>query len=211
LGPVRSTNFGEHYDVVSMPNPNAVAYTPLGLELHTDLANWRLPPDFQTLACLKSSVHGGESLLADGFKVAEDLRREHPEAFRLLTEQPVEFRFHDDSCDIRTAVPPITLAPDGRIIQIRFNNWLRAYNPLPPKRARELHAALAAWWRLLRLPQNHLNLRLEPGDLIVYHNHRVLHGRAPFDAASGERHLQGCYVELEDVQSTWRRLVRSAG
>jgi gamma-butyrobetaine dioxygenase len=27
IGPVRATNFGEYYDVVSMPNPNASAYT----------------------------------------------------------------------------------------------------------------------------------------------------------------------------------------
>ncbi|MFM7066334.1 MAG: TauD/TfdA family dioxygenase [Gammaproteobacteria bacterium] len=209
IGPVRGTNFGDHYDVVSMPNPNAVAYTPLGLELHTDLANWRLPPDFQLLACLKSSVSGGDSVFADGFKVVEDLRREQPAAFHLLTEQPVEFRFHDDSCDIRTAVAPITLNPDGTVRQIRFNNWLRAANPLPPARSRQLLSALGEWWRLLRLPANQLHLRLEPGDLIVYHNHRVLHGRTPFDASTGERHLQGCYVELEDMQSTWRRLARS--
>lgn len=208
IGPVRGTNFGDHYDVVSMPNPNAVAYTPLGLELHTDLANWRLPPDFQLLACLKSSVVGGDSIFADGFKVVEDLRREHPAAFKLLTEQPVEFRFHDDSCDIRNAVPPITLDANGAVTQIRFNNWLRAANPLPPARARQLMAALGEWWRLLRLPANQLHLRLEPGDLIVYHNHRVLHGRTPFDASTGERHLQGCYLELEDMQSTWRRLQR---
>ena len=37
IGPVRASNFGEYYDIVSMPYPNASAYTSMGLELHTDL------------------------------------------------------------------------------------------------------------------------------------------------------------------------------
>jgi len=30
-GPIRSSNFGDHYDVISMPNPNASAYTAMVL------------------------------------------------------------------------------------------------------------------------------------------------------------------------------------
>ena len=33
IGPVRQTNFGDHYDVMSMPKPNAVAYTALWILL----------------------------------------------------------------------------------------------------------------------------------------------------------------------------------
>src|SRR2546421_2478797 len=88
IGPVRASNFGEYYDVVSMANPNASAYTQMGLELHTDLSNWREPPDVQLLFCLKSSVTGGESVFSDGFRVAEDLRIADPEAFRLLSTYP---------------------------------------------------------------------------------------------------------------------------
>ena len=88
IGPVRGSNFGEYYDVVSMRNPNASAYTPMGLELHTDLANWASPPDVQLLCCLKNSATGGESVFADGFNVAESLRATDPEAFNLLSTRP---------------------------------------------------------------------------------------------------------------------------
>jgi hypothetical protein len=74
IGPVRAGNFGEYYDVVSMPKPNASAYTSMSLELHTDLANWRYPPDIQLLFCLKSDVKGGDSVFADGSRVAAELR-----------------------------------------------------------------------------------------------------------------------------------------
>lgn len=71
-----------------------------------------------------------------------------------------------------------------------------------------MYAALERFWRRLRDPKYRLNLRLEPGDLIAYDNNRVLHGRAPFDPASGERHLQGCYLSQDDVDSRLRLLDR---
>jgi gamma-butyrobetaine dioxygenase len=180
----------------------------MGLELHTDLANWRFPPDVQLLCCLKSSVQGGESRFADGFRVAEDLRAADPEAFALLSTQPLEFRFHDESCDIRSSAPTFQLDHAGRLLRIRFNNWLRSTMSLPEPLLEPMYRALALLWRMLREPRYHLDLRLEPGDLIAYDNNRILHGRAAFDANSGERHLQGCYLNLEDVQSRLRLLDR---
>jgi gamma-butyrobetaine dioxygenase len=208
IGPVRASNFGEYYDVVSMPNPNASAYTAMGLELHTDLANWRTPPDVQLLSCVKSSVKGGESVFADGFRVAETLRAEDPAAFELLSRHPIEFRFHDDACDIRSSSLAIELDHDGSFKRVRFNNWLRAALPVPEELVEPMYAALGKMWRMLRDPKHRLNLRLEPGDLIAYNNNRVMHGRAPFDPNSGERHLQGCYLNQEDVDSTLRLLDR---
>jgi gamma-butyrobetaine dioxygenase len=208
IGPVRPSNFGEYYDVVSMPNPNASAYTPMGLELHTDLANWRSPPDVQLLCCLKSSVRGGESVFADGFRIAEDLRAADPEAFRRLAGHAFEFRFHDDTCDIRASAPAIEVDCHGRLRRVRFNNWLRAVMAAPDSQIEGLYAALEQMWRMLRDPVYRLNLRLAPGDLIAYDNNRVMHGRAPFDPSTGERHLQGCYLNQEDVDSKLRLLDR---
>lgn len=209
IGPIRPSNFGEYYDVVSMPNPNASAYTPMGLELHTDLANWRFPPDVQLLSCVKNSVEGGESRFADGYRVAEDLRREDPGAFALLSTQELEFRFHDDACDIRASAPAIQLDGRGRFLRIRFNNWLRATMSLPEALIEPMYAALGKLWHKLRDPRYHLDLRLEAGDLIAYDNNRVLHGRAAFDAQSGERRLQGCYLNAEDLVSRLRLLDRA--
>jgi gamma-butyrobetaine dioxygenase len=92
---------------------------------------------------------------------------------------------------------------------VRFNNWLRAPMVLPEHLIEPMYAALETFWRMLRDPGYHLRLRLEPGYLIAYDNNRVLHGRAGFDPTTGERHLQGCYLNLEDLQSTLRLLDRA--
>ncbi|MFM7275129.1 MAG: TauD/TfdA family dioxygenase, partial [Gammaproteobacteria bacterium] len=92
----------------------------------------------------------------------------------------------------------------------RFNNWLRGPMVCAPERVEAMYAALGTFWKMLRAPQNQLRIRLAPGELIAYDNHRVLHGRLPFDPSSGERHLQGCYVNREDLESQLRLLERRA-
>ena len=211
IGPVRASNFGDYYDVVSMPAPNASAYTAMALELHTDLANWRVPPDIQLLSCLKNSVSGGESVFADGFKVAADLRELDPKAYDLLSTQPIEYRFHDETSDIRAVAPVLEVDAQGRLMRIRFNNWLRGAMNVPDALIEPMYRALRVLWQLLREPKYRLNMRLAAGELIAYDNNRVLHGRSTFDASSGERHLQGCYLNQEDLDSTLRLLDRKTG
>jgi gamma-butyrobetaine dioxygenase len=126
----------------------------------------------------------------------------------LLASQPIEFRFHDAHCDIRTTAPVIEVDRLGELRRIRFNNWLRGAMVLPEAMVTAMYAALAQFWRLLREPRHQLHLRLSPGELITYDNKRILHGRASFDPSSGERHLQGCYLNEEDLDSTLRLLDR---
>jgi len=45
--------------------------------------------------------------------------------------------------------------------------------------------------------------RLGPGDCLVVDNTRILHTRTGF-SGSGSRHLQGCYADLDAVESVWR-------
>ena len=42
-------------------------------------------------------------------------------------------------------------------------------------------------------------------------NQRALHGRTAFDPNAGRRHLQGCYVDKDGVESRLRVLARAGG
>jgi hypothetical protein len=53
---------------------------------------------------------------------------------------------------------------------------------------------------------------LEPGDILVFNNQRMLHGRREFTAmGSAERHLIGCYTDAMDTISRYRQLLRERG
>lgn len=208
IGPMRSTNFGGRFDVRSVPNPNNAAYTAIGLELHTDLPNWRQPPDIQLLYCLENDAEGGESSFADGFAAAETLRAENPAAFRVLSETLIDFRFQDDGHDIAVREPVIDLDEAGNPREIRFNNWIRDTLSLPADQIEAWYDAYRAFWQILRRPERRVELTLEPGQMVAFDNRRVLHGRNAFDPNTGKRHLQGTYLDLDMLQSHLRVLSR---
>jgi gamma-butyrobetaine dioxygenase len=76
------------------------------------------------------------------------------------------------------------------------------------------YRACRAFARILARPELMVTFRLEPGDCVIFDNTRVLHARTAFAAAPGERgpeapagavghrHLQGCYTDLDGVEST---------
>ena len=210
IGPVRATNFGEHFDVVSMPDPNSNAYTALGLLCHTDLPNWERPPGLQLLHCLENDADGGDSLLVDGFHAAEKLRRRDPAAFRLLSRHPVDFRFQDRESDIRFRAPAIALDESGAVREVRFNFAVMDAISAPAHRMGALCRALRAFAAEIRDPALECRHRLCPGELLVIDNGRVLHGRTAFDPNTGRRHLQGCYVDRDQLLSRIRVLERTA-
>ena len=208
IGPIRLTNFGSIFDVISKPNPNASADTPMGLELHHDLPNWQYPPDIQLLFCVANDAKGGGSVYADSFKVAADLRTEEPAVFDRLSRQMFDFRFHDEGCDHRARAPMIELDPDGRVTRVRFNNWLRAPFDIPEDEIEPTYDALRRFWLRLRDPRYQLRRKLDPGEMIAVANARVMHGRDPFDPSTGHRHMQGCLMDMDWVLSTLRLVER---
>ena len=44
-----------------------------------------------------------------------------------------------------------------------------------------------------------IDFKLEPKDLMMMDNHRLLHGRTEFDPNSGHRHLQGYYMDRDEI------------
>jgi gamma-butyrobetaine dioxygenase len=209
IGFLRETNFGTTFEVVNKPDPNNLAYTSVALPLHTDLPNQEVPPGYQFLHCLANEAVGGGSIFADGFAMAEDLRAEDPEAFRLLCEVPIPFRFHDRHADIRVHEPVITLNRAGEVIEIRYNAHLAGVFDMPADTMPAYYRAYRAFMAKTRDPKYRLTLKLKGGEMVVFDNRRVLHGRDSFDPSTGYRHLHGCYVDRGEFMSRLRLLARS--
>jgi gamma-butyrobetaine dioxygenase len=208
IGLVRTTNYGRLFDVISKPDPNNLAYTALGLGVHTDNPYRDPTPGYQLLHCLVADAPGGDTLLVDGFAAAERMRREDPDGFARLTAHARPFRFADASADLRAHFPVIGLDVDGAIKELHFNNRSAAPLDLAPELVEPYYAAYRRFARILARPELTLVLRLAPGDLVVMENGRALHGRSGFDANAGARHLQGCYVDKDGVESRHRVLSR---
>ncbi len=61
---------------------------------------------------------------------------------------------------------------------------------------------------LIYSTQNTVEFKLEPGQLAMFDNYRVLHGRRAFDASEGERHMRQAYMDRDTVSSRQKVLMR---
>jgi gamma-butyrobetaine dioxygenase len=214
IGFVRTTNYGDLFDVRVEPQPINLAYTGRAIAPHTDNPYREPVPGVQLLHCLMSSATGGENVLLDGFSVAAILRREDPSAFATLTNTRLTFRYEDARTALRASGPAIELNPDGAVRGIRWND--RSIEPpqVPVDAVHDVYRALRAFAAVLDRPELHVHLTLAPGDCIVFDNTRILHARTAFTHAPGDgggaRHLQGCYADLDGVASA-RAVLERAG
>lgn len=208
VGFLRQTNFGTTFEVINKPDPNNLAYTSVALPLHTDLPNQEVPPGYQFLHCLANEAVGGGSVFADGFAMAEDLRSEDPDAFDLLCSIAIPFRFHDRTADISVYEPVITLGPAGDVIEIRYNAHLAGVFDMPADIMPAYYRAYRAYMSKTRDAKYRITLKLKAGEMVVFDNRRILHGRQSFDPSTGFRHLHGCYVDRGEFASRLRLLSR---
>ncbi|HEX8754804.1 MAG TPA: TauD/TfdA family dioxygenase [Steroidobacteraceae bacterium] len=201
FGQVAETNYGLLFDVRAVPQPENLAYSDLGLGLHTDNPYREPVPGFQALHVLVASPDGGESLFADGFAIAEHLRQEDPAAFEILARTPVPFAYRSRNAALEAERPLIQLSCRGEVVAVHYNN--RSIQPLPfaAEAAERYYQAYRRLATLLREPRFMLRFMMRSGDLVVFDNQRVLHGRTGFTSARYPRHLQGCYLTRDSVFS----------
>jgi gamma-butyrobetaine dioxygenase len=200
-GRVSETNYGRVFDVRSVPQPENLAYSDLGLGLHTDNPYREPVPGFQVLHALVASPDGGESLFGDGFAIAEHLRTASPEAFAVLTRTPVPFRYRSKDAELYAERPLIQLSCSGELSAVHYNSRSVAPLRLAARDARPFYSAYRRFAALLRDSRFHLQFRLRDGDLVVFDNQRILHGRTAFSSARHPRHFRGCYLTRDSVYS----------
>jgi gamma-butyrobetaine dioxygenase len=112
----------------------------------------------------------------------------------------------------------IGLNQAGLIREIRYDS--RSMEPLRPRSgalpaeaAAEMHefyVAYRGFAAIMVRSSGTLRFTLAPGDCVVFDNTRILHSRTEFSAA-GRRHLQGCYADIDGVESTVAVLARTCG
>jgi gamma-butyrobetaine dioxygenase len=209
FGFARETNFGTVFDVRSVPDAVDLAYTPLKLDPHTDNPYRSPVPGVQLLHCLINETSGGLSTLVDGYAVAEALRARDSEAFRVLTTTPVRFRYRDARTELVASVPPIELDVSGRVKTIHFSPRLDFVPLLPPDELTAYYRARRIFDHMLRTSEFEIRFLLNSGDLVMFDNCRLLHGRTGFNPQEGLRHLQGCYIDIDGPRSLYRVLRRN--
>ena len=197
----RETFFKTPFEVINIPKPNNSAYTAHALRNHMDLPWFENPPGYQFLHCLTNSAKGGDSSAIDAFAVANYLRNNEKEIFETLVNIPLKFRDKDYTQEAHRSfyAPAISLTKDGDYNDIRFSVATMDALDCHPDVMDKVYKAHHKFGNLLHDDKFQINFRLEPGDIFSFNNRRVLHGRTEFDPNSGHRHLQGYYMDRDEI------------
>jgi alpha-ketoglutarate-dependent taurine dioxygenase len=90
---------------------------------------------------------------------------------------------------------------------VRLNHRSLAPLDLAADQLTAWYAAYRAFHRSLHAPGAALSVRLQPGDVALFDNRRIVHGREAYDGqASAGRWLQGCYADIDGLLATLARL-----
>lgn len=200
FGELRTTSWGTVFDVISKEDANSVAYTNLPLVTHTDEGYRDPAPSVQLQHFLRADASGGASTLVDGFRIAEDIRQQRPDAFRLLSTTMHRFHFADSSAEHENFSTVIGLDGRGDVREIRYSNhsvtpFLMAFDQMDA-----YYDAYRLFGTMRESDEYQLRIPLGAGDLYMVDNRRVLHGRTGF-SSGGARHLQSCYIERDELAS----------
>jgi gamma-butyrobetaine dioxygenase len=183
----------------------------LHLDPHTDNPYRSPVPGVQLLHCLANKTSGGLSTLVDGIAVGEALRIRDPQAFRVLSTTPVRFRYRDSITELVASAPLIELDVSGHVRTIHFSPRLDFVPLLPLDQLTAYYRARHLFDHMLRSTEFEIRFLLQSGDLVMFDNCRLLHGRTGFDPIEGLRHLQGCYIDIDGPRSLYRVLRRQPG
>lgn len=207
-GYVKETNFGRYFEVYSRPSGNDLAYRNVALGPHTDNPYRDPVPGIQLLHCLANETTGGLSTLVDSLQVLEQLKRESPEGYHLLRKIPVRFRFVDAGTELESHRCIIQTDDDGNPTGVHYSPRLDGLPLLPEDETRAFHIARQRLGGLFTNPDYEIRFPLQTGELMLFDNSRVLHGRTSYDPDQGYRHLQGCYLHSDGPRERYASVVK---
>ena len=212
LGPIHINNYGRIFDVRTNTNVGLGSNTGAFLGPHTDESYRHAPPGISLFHCLEQCEKGGESILVDGFHAAQHLREKNPEAFEVLSGVPVFFqRLAEPEENMQAHARIISTDIDGDVQGIRFTDRTIPPQDVPAHLVEPLYRGIHAFWKIVNDPLMQYRYRMHPGDLHIFDNHRVLHGRTAFDAGESSRFLQQCSVNRDEFHNNFRLLSARLG
>lgn len=205
IGPPRETTpWGRMWDTAPDEAPKDTAYTNVALLPHIDCCYLEDQVGLQVFVCATMAESGGANTFVDGFKVAEQMRARHPQAFEFFCNTSLPYYCIHEGVNVRSEGPVFRLGQDGNVGSVKFNNYDRAsLIHLTSAQIDKFYDYLPMLYKAFRDPSLAFRHTLQEGQMVIVDNWRVLHGRESFE---GYRNFIGCYVGTDDYRSRLRVL-----
>jgi len=192
--------------------------------MHCDTAYYAVPARLSGLLCSKYSapVSDTENSFVDSLNVIEEIRREEPEAFELLSTYPVRLSRRrmnvQEACEPEKVgiynfenllkAPLISYDRNEERLALRFTQKHCGVDMESFKDQATMKRFYEAFLLLdnkLHDPKNHQSLVLKEGWCALVNNYRVCHGRGPFHPST-KRTLLVSFLSDAVWRARWRVL-----
>ncbi len=204
LGSVQETLFGRMWHLsAELVDHGDSAYSTQYLEPHTDGSYYHDAPGLQMFNCQEFNGKGGESILVDGFAMAQRFKVDEPEAYETLSQIRVPGHYIEPGVHVRAERPVFSFAASGCIQQVTFNNYDRAPMRLSQNDEERFYTAYRLFHTYVNNQKHWVKIPLRPGMTLIFDNWRVLHGRMGY---VGKRVFYGCYHSRATFESRLRFL-----
>ena len=170
--------------------PQAYRHSPNAQPLHTDGAYIPTFPNATLMCCVASAKRGGETVFIAAEQLVDALQAERPDLLQSLRTVAMP---HARSGDRR--VHTVIRRERGQLL-LNWNYYCVA--PDCDASVLELRDRFAAFLRESPAVRAALvEVKLQPGDAVVWKDNRLLHGRNAFEAhEASERFLWKCAVDV---------------
>lgn len=156
------------------------------LDLHTDGAFEQVPPAVMAMQCEIAAETGGLSCLVDGYEVYQYLLQVDPVGLHYLFEPDVFYIERDNQAAERA----IFWHDRDGILKIAFRSDNIAKIRVKPH-AQPVFERIKQY---LADPTHQFQWHLQPGEILIFDNTRILHGRTAFSPYS-KRRINGLWFE----------------
>ena len=135
-------------------------------------------------------------------------KKNNPDYFKVLNEIKVKFKFIDKDVVLEDWSELIKLNDDGTFKQVRFSPRLDFVPVLNKDQLDLYYKARKKLSEMYNSKKYRIEFKLEPKDLIMMDNYRLLHGRTAYETSEGNRFLQGCYIDYDSTEGKLKHLKR---
>jgi gamma-butyrobetaine dioxygenase len=219
-GFVDRSYFGEYFDLTVKPDDrtDSVSFSTRQLPLHTDIPYYSTPPDYQFLFGLDvnavtAASNSGRTRFVDGLATALNLRERSPESFAVLTNTEVTYRAEYPHAEkiYQSKTTIISLNDSGEIVRLANNPSKMFFDDVPFDATIGLYRAYGEFKDLMQQEGRAYQHSWRQGDMIVFDNRRIFHGREHFEGAGIRRTLRGGYFSEVELRARARFLMESSG
>jgi hypothetical protein len=184
----------ERQPIRAVPGGRSFSSGAMAAPFHSDSQVFLgVPPHVQVMACRQAARSGGESLYLDTWALLATIEHEDPQLFARLFEVPRRFPF-------------VFGDVFGATASLRGGSLVFTHSAFP-----EEGDGVAPALRPFLESASFTEVKAEAGDVLVAHNHRVLHGRRAFEDTG--RTFTRLLVWRRDPfpsPEAWRGLARKA-